>query len=77
MNNPAEHGKNKDASLNDKYCCFCFKEGAFTSPNLSLQQMTDRLVLMASKMGLTEKQARERASEKLPKLERWRKNKGA
>ena len=56
---------------NEEYCCHCFKDGQFTLPDITLEQMIDHLVPFAAQMGMTEDQARKIASENLPKLKRW------
>jgi len=30
LQNPEEMGTNGDGSKNDEYCCYCYKDGAFT-----------------------------------------------
>jgi len=68
-----DFGTNADRSRNEDYCCFCFKNGDFTSPDLTLEQMIDKLVGFADKMGMTQAQAREMAQKVIPKLKRWQK----
>jgi hypothetical protein len=58
--------------IND-YCRYCYQNGAFTDPNISLQGMIDRCVgIMAQKGIMPESQARALMSATLPKLKRWR-----
>lgn len=64
--------KSEDFGSNE-YCCHCFKDGKFTMPDLTLEQMIERLIPFASQMGMAEEQARKMAWENLPKLKRWRK----
>ena len=68
-----DFGTNADGSRNKDYCCFCFKNGDFTSPGLTLEQMINKLVGFADKMGMTQAQAREMAQTVIPKLKRWQK----
>ncbi len=67
-----DYGTNKDGSKTDKFCKYCFSEGDFTNPSLTLQQM----------LLLTEKSMRENAIpedeircilELIPNLGRWKK----
>lgn len=69
----SEHdlGTNADGSKNNEYCRFCFKEGTFTDPDITMQQKIDKLVSMAVQMNIPEKSAREMASKLLPTLKRW------
>ncbi|MFH1703090.1 MAG: zinc ribbon domain-containing protein [Nitrospirota bacterium] len=69
-----DFGTNADGSRNEDYCCFCFKNGDFTNPNLTIDQMIDKLIGFADKMGMTQAQAREMAQAAvIPKLKRWQK----
>jgi hypothetical protein len=68
MNNPEDFG-------NEEYCCYCFKDGVFTLPDITMEQMIEKLVPFALQMGMTEDQARKMGYENLPKLKRWNKNK--
>lgn len=66
-----EHfGTNADGSKNEEYCCYCFQDGKFTFGG-NLEEMIEKLVSMAGKMGMTEEEARAMAEENLPKLKRW------
>jgi hypothetical protein len=66
-----EFGSNKNDSKNDDYCIYCFQKGSFTSPNITLDQMIEKIVQMHDQMGITEEDARKMAKENLPKLKRW------
>ena len=66
-------GNNKDGSLNEKYCKYCFKDGEFTS-NMSMEEMIDFCVpIMVKEVpGLSAETARKQMEEYFPSLERWR-----
>ena len=68
-----DFGTNADRNRNEDYCCFCFKNGNFANPDLTLEQMIDKLVGFAAKMGMTQAQAREIAQKVIPRLKRWQK----
>jgi hypothetical protein len=68
-----DFGTNTNSSKNEEYCTFCFQKGNFTSPNLDLDQMIEKLVSMHDRMGITEEMARKMANVNLPKLKRWAK----
>ncbi|MFA5776745.1 MAG: zinc ribbon domain-containing protein [Patescibacteria group bacterium] len=36
---PQGGGNNKDGSTNPEYCSFCYQNGEFTNPNITLEQM--------------------------------------
>lgn len=59
--------------IND-YCHFCFQNGIFTEPGISMQGMIDKCVSIMVKQGIMpEAQARVLMSEVIPKLKRWQK----
>ena len=72
MQKPEHFGTNADGSKNGDYCCYCFQKGKFTWPGATLQQMTEKIVGMSGRMGMTEEQARAMAKKVLPLLKRWR-----
>ena len=72
MQQPADFGTNLDGAANDEYCRYCFQNGQFTAPDMTLEQMIEKLVGFAGKMNISEAQAREMASTWLPQLKRWR-----
>ncbi len=66
-------GLNADKSQNREYCHYCFHNGEFTEPKLSLDLQIKKLTEMAvSKLNLSEKEALNMANETLPKLKRWK-----
>jgi len=57
--------------IND-YCHFCFQNGAFTDPNISMQGMIDKCVdIMAQRGIMPEAQAKALMTEIIPRLKRW------
>lgn len=40
---PEQYGTNEDGSENQTYCCFCYKEGAFTS-DCTMEEMIENCV---------------------------------
>lgn len=56
------------------YCKFCYKDGKFINPRLTLQEQIDKLIKMGVEhLGLSEEIARKMAETKLPQLKRWKK----
>lgn len=66
-----DFGTDIDESKNEDYCRFCFQNGAFTSPDITMQQMIDKISGMAAIMKMSDAQAREIAEIFIPKLKRW------
>lgn len=67
-----DFGSNGDGSTNFDYCQFCFKNGYFTIPDLTMEQQIERLVdIGVSTLNMPEDKAREMAENTLPGLKRW------
>ena len=63
-------GKDRNGSLNEDYCKWCFADGTFTYSN-----MDDLIEVCISNMAndsVTKNQAREYVKQLLPKLDYWR-----
>lgn len=66
-------GTNLDLSLSDDYCKFCYQEGDFVIPDLTLEQQIERLTKIAmERMNMDESMARKLAENNLPHLKRWK-----
>ncbi len=60
--------------VND-YCLYCYKDGKFTEPDITMQQMIDRCVdIMVKQRIMSEPEARTLMTETMPRLKRWRKS---
>jgi hypothetical protein len=76
LKNEGDFGTNLEGGPNTDYCHYCYLNGEFTNPDLTLEQQIEKLVSMAiENMGMSEKQARESANRALPILKRWGGNK--
>jgi hypothetical protein len=72
LEKPEDFGTAADGFRINDYCCYCYQDGAFTDPNISLQGMVDRCVgIMAQRGIMPEDQARMLMSATLPMLKRW------
>jgi len=67
-------GTEADGSKNQKYCMYCYKDGQFTTPDATLEQM-----IQISAKGWSDQdptvsfeQAKDQMAQILPNLERWR-----
>ena len=73
MHKPQDFGTNQDGSRNEDYCCYCWQKGEFTEPNITMDQMIDKVANMMARMqGISEDQAVEMCIHFIPKLKRWR-----
>lgn len=68
-----QYGTNQDGSRNEKYCCYCFKDGAFAQ-DCSLEEMIDFCAPFEVEGGRakTLEEAKGMLREYFPTLERWR-----
>jgi len=69
-------GTNADGSLNEDYCAYCYKNGAFTN-DFTMNQMIEFCLQFLDQMNeqagwnLTPEQAREQMRRYFPQLKRW------
>lgn len=69
-----DFGTNGDRSRNEEYCRYCFKNGDYTDPGLSMEQQIENVAETgADQFGIPKARARELARDFLPALKRWRK----
>jgi len=66
-------GTNKDTTLNEEYCKFCFQNGTFVHPNRTMEEQIEKGIEMSKKLWMPEDKAREIAIATIPKLKRWMK----
>ncbi|MBU1027180.1 MAG: zinc ribbon domain-containing protein [Candidatus Margulisbacteria bacterium] len=72
MQKEEDFGTNADNSKNKEYCHFCFKDGQFTDPDLTMEKQIEKMAGMAAKMNIAEDKARAMAQNILPNLKRWK-----
>ena len=66
------YGTDANGTKVDKYCHFCLQNGKFTDPNVTMQEMINKVSsMLAQHSDMTETQAKEMMSELIPKLDRW------
>lgn len=65
-------GTNADGSKNQEYCFFCFQNGEFTEPKITLEEMIDKVAgFMVNERNIEENKAKEIAKTSIPPLKRW------
>jgi len=75
---PEEKGTNKDGSLSEEYCVYCYKEGEFTQ-DVSVEEMTELNLQYLDEWNKENNQeysvedARTELNRFLPTLKRWQK----
>lgn len=76
LNTDADHGTNKDKSLNDEYCTYCFQNGVFTK-DCTMDEMIELCLGFIdefnkdSEKKYTVEEARAAMKDYFPKLKRW------
>ena len=66
---PADHGAEADGTKNEDFCAHCYRDGSYTDPNLTLDQMVEIVARFMQKSG---DDATGVAREGLVGLKRWR-----
>ena len=69
---PKGSGTNSDGSKNNMYCSYCFENGEFTQPNITLKEMETLIKEKMKEMGMPGFIAK-LLTMGTSKLERWKK----
>lgn len=64
-------GTEKDGSKNEEYCKYCYKDGEFTNPGITLDQMKAHIMKIMGKEKLPA-DVLESAVSRLSQLKRWK-----
>lgn len=68
----ADFGTGQDGHQAEEYCRYCYANGRFTDPGITLVGMTDLCARVLRQRGMPEAQARAMMTGLLPQLKRWR-----
>ncbi len=72
LTKPEDFGTDPHGYRINDYCQHCFANGAFTEPNITIQEMIDRCIkIMAEKGIMPEQQAKALMNQTIPMLKRW------
>ena len=67
--------KEADGSISADFCNYCYKDGAFTDPNITLEEMIDTVAgIMVNEFGFDPIDAKAQCEAGLPNLKRWKKD---
>jgi len=66
-------GTNKDGSINNDYCKYCYKDGEFID-KVTMEEYIDMCSQYGSQAGMTNEEMREHCTKIFPTLKRWRKD---
>jgi len=73
MNSPEEFGTNTDGSKSEEFCTFCFQNGMFTAPDITVREMIDKCAsILTQQKAVPEEQARALIAKTIPDLKRWK-----
>lgn len=70
IDNPELQGSEKDGSKTKDYCVYCYQNGVFTSPHITLNEMTKLVKQQMEKRNIGSSIIN-MAISSLPKLKRW------
>ncbi len=66
-------GTNKDGSINNDYCKYCYKDGFFID-DVSMEEYIEMCSKYGSQAGMTNEEMKEHCTKLFPSLKRWRKS---
>ena len=66
-------GTNKDGSINNDYCKYCYKDGEFID-KVTMEEYIDMCSKYGSQAGMTNEEMRDHCTKVFPTLKRWRKD---
>ncbi len=73
LGKPEDFGTSRSGYRVNDYCRFCYRDGAFTDPGVTMEQMIDRCAgIMAQRGTMPEANARALLTEVMPRMKRWR-----
>ena len=76
LSSPEHLGTEKDGSRKKYYCKYCYENGQFTQPNLTLEEMKTNVKIRMEAMSI-DPDLIDLTVSSLPNLKRWRKNETA
>lgn len=72
MTSPEHFGREKDGSVNEDYCCYCYSDGALVNPGQTLEEMIETCVPFMVEQGMEKERAKATLESILPGLKRWK-----
>lgn len=64
-------GTEKGGDKSGEYCVYCYENGQFKQPDLTMEAMVEICVPHMKESGMKEEEARAMLNDVLPKLKRW------
>lgn len=73
LRNNTNLGSNYDGSMNFDFCGYCYQNGSFVYPDITVNDMIESVAdSIITQMGMPELQARRYAELFIPTLKRWK-----
>ncbi|MDD2379374.1 MULTISPECIES: zinc ribbon domain-containing protein [Aminobacterium] len=72
LKTPSLLGSERNGSLSHNYCIYCYRNGAFEQPGITIDEMIEKCILFMVAEGFDKEEARQMLSEFLLGLRRWR-----
>ena len=73
MKEDKHYGSNEDKSKSCDYCFYCYREGKFLNPTMTLEQMITKVTDFMKKRNMPQP-AIDQATKTIPTLKRWLKS---
>ena len=67
----SDFGTNADQTKNQEYCTYCYQNGGFTKPDITMEEMIQGCIGIMVKYGMPEEQAKQHMTTLIPTLKRW------
>lgn len=73
MSSSEMFGTKNDGTETDEFCVYCYQNGQFTTPNITIQEMIDKCISIITQQNIMpEDQARDLVTKTIPNLNRWK-----
>jgi len=72
IDNIVDRGTEKDNSKSSEYCKFCYKNGAFTKPDMTFEEMKSNVTIQMQEINLSN-DIIQKSLDRLAHVKRWQK----
>lgn len=73
LEKPSDFGSEKNGEKCFDYCRYCYQNGEFTEPNITMEEVTTRTIAVMHSMKIPE-DVIEKVRKFIPTLKRWKKS---
>lgn len=68
----SDYGTKEGGAQSYEYCKYCYQNGAFTQPDMTMEQMIQGDIGIMVKFGMSEEEAKATVTKQVPTLKRWK-----